>query len=223
MYSQKLLCKVTALIAGLVFSFLLTPSVFAMTLDRIVAKVNADVITLMMLEDRVAGFLNKMKAAGSVDKQLKKNKLMRTVLDGMIAEKLQIQEAEKLGMVVTEEDLQKALDDIYATNNITSEQFGNMLRSEGSNFDDYKKIFRDQILVSRMVQMQVGSAAAVGERSARKYYRKNKKNFWVPEKIILSHILFISGSDSSDKVRQLQEKTAKAILRRIQAGENFFE
>ena len=56
MCSQKLVCKVTALIAGLVFSFLLSPSIFALTLDRIVAKVNADVITLMMLEDRVAVF-----------------------------------------------------------------------------------------------------------------------------------------------------------------------
>jgi len=223
MCSQKLVCKVTVLIAGLVFSFLLSPSIFAMTLDRIVARVNADVITLMMLEDRVAVFLNKMKAAGSVDKQLTKNKLMETVLDGMIAEKLQIQEAKKLGMVVAEEDLQKALGDIYATNNITREKFKNILISEGSNFDDYKKIIRDQILVSRLVQMQVGSAAAVGERSVRKYYRKNKKSFWVPEKMILSHILFISGSDSSDKERQLQEKTAEEILRRIQAGENFFE
>ena len=223
MCSQKLVCKVTALIVGLVFSFLLSSSIFALTLDRIVAKVNADVITLMMLEDRVAGFLNKMKAAGSVDKQLKKNKLMKTVLDGMIAEKLQIQEAEKLGMVVTEENLQKALDDIYKKNNITSEQFEIILTNEGSNFDDYKKIIRDQILVSRMVQMQVGSAAAVGERSVRKYYRKNKKNFWVPEKMKLSHILFISGSDLSGKERQLREKTAEEILRRIQAGENFFE
>ena len=222
-FSQKLVCKVTALIVGLVFSFLLSSSIFALTLDRIVAKVNADVITLMMLEDRVAGFLNKMKAAGSVDKQLEKNKLKKTVLDGMIAEKLQIQEAEKLGMVVTEEVLQKALDDIYKKNNITSEQFEIILTNEGSNFDDYKKIIRDQILVSRMVQMQVGSAAAVGERSVRKYYRKNKKNFWVPEKMILSHILFISGTDLSDKERQLQEKTAEEILRRIQAGENFFE
>ncbi|HIA32001.1 MAG TPA: hypothetical protein EYN83_01880 [Nitrospinaceae bacterium] len=223
MYSQKLVCKVTALIAGLVFSFLLTPSIFAMTLDRIVAKVNADVITLMMLEDRVAGFLNKMKAAGSVDKQLKKNKLMRTVLDGMIAEKLQIQEAEKLGMVVTEEDLQKALDDIYATNNITDEQFENMLISEGSNFDDYKKIIRGQILVSRVMQMHVGSASAPGEKSIRKYYRKNKKNFWIPEKMILSHIMFIEESDSSRKERQLQKKKAEEILRRIQAGESFSE
>ncbi|SUZ99084.1 uncharacterized protein METZ01_LOCUS51938 [marine metagenome] len=201
----------------------MSSSIFALTLDRIVAKVNADVITLMMLEDRVAVFLDKMKAAGSDVKQLKKNKLKKTVLDGMIAEKLQIQEAKKLGMVVAEEDLQKALDDIYATNNITREQFKNILISEGSNFDDYKKIIRDQILVSRMVQMQVGSAAAVGERSVRKYYRKNKKIFWVPEKMTLSHIMLIMGSDSSDKERKLQEKTAEEILRRIQAGENFFE
>ena len=81
MSSQKLVCKVTALIVGLVFSFLLSPSIFAMTLDRIVAKVNGDVITLMTLEDRVASFLNKMKAAGSNDKKLVKNKLMMTVLE----------------------------------------------------------------------------------------------------------------------------------------------
>jgi len=223
MCSQKLVCKVTALIAGLVFFVLLSPSIFAMTLDRIVAKVNADVITLMMLEDRVAVFLNKMKAAGSVDKQLTKNKLMETVLDGMIAEKLQIQEAKKLGMVVAEEDLQKALGDIYATNNITREQFKNLLISEGSNFDDYKKIVSDQILVSRIIKMQVGSATAVGERSVRKYYRKNKNFFWVPGKITLSHIMFIRGSDSSEKERQLQKKTAEEILQRIQAGENFSE
>jgi len=223
MCSQKLVCKVTALIVGLVFSFLLSSSIFALTLDRIVAKVNADVITLMMLEDRVAGFLNIMKTEDSDDTQLKKNKIKKTVHDGMIAEKIQIQEAEKLGMVMTEDDLQKALYDIYKKNNITSEQFEIILTNEGSNFDDYKKIIRDQILVSRVVQMEVGSAAAVGERSVRKYYRKNKKNFWVPEKMILSHIMFIRDNDSSDKERKLQEKTAEEILRRIQAGENFFE
>ena len=38
---------------------------------------------------------------------------MKTVLDEIIYEKLQIQEAKKLGMVVSEEDIQKSLDDIY--------------------------------------------------------------------------------------------------------------
>jgi parvulin-like peptidyl-prolyl isomerase len=221
--SQKLVCKVTALIAGLVFSVILSPSIFAMTLDRIVAKVNSDVITLMKLEDRVTVFLNKMKTAGSVDKKLDKKKLMKTVLEGMIAEKLQAQEAKKLGMVVTEEELQKYLDGIYATNNITGEEFENILKSEGSNFDDYKRIIRGQILVSRIVQMHVSSGSTPSEKYIRKYYRKNKKNFWVPRKMILSHIMFIEESDSSGKERRLQKNRAEKILRRIQAGENFSE
>ena len=221
--SRKLVCRVTAFIVGLIFIFLLSPLIFAVTLDRIVAKVNADAITLMTLEDRVAIFLNQMKAAGSDDKKLAKNKLMMTVLDGMIAEKLQIQEAEKLGMVVTKEDLQKRLDDIYKNNNITSEQFENMLVNEGSNFDDYKKIIRNQILISRIVQMQVGGSNAPGERFIKKYYRKNKNNFWVPEEMILSHIMFIVGSDSSGEERRSQKKKAEEILRRIKAGDNFSE
>ena len=141
----------------------------------------------------------------------------------MIVEKLQIQEAKKLGMVVTEEVLQKTLDDIYKKNNITSEQFEVILTNEGSNFDDYKKVIRGQILISRVVQMELGSVGAPGEKSIRKYYRKNKKNFWIPEKMILSHIMFIEESDLSGEERQLQKKKAEGILRRIQAGENFSE
>ena len=221
MCSQKLVCKATAFIAGFVFFVLLSPSIFAKTLDRIVAKVNADVITLMMLEARVAGFLNKMNATDSVDKKFEKNKLMKTVLDGMIDEKLQIQEAKKLGMVVEEKNIQKALDDIYKNNNITSEQFKNMLVSEGSDFDEYKEVIREQILISRIIKMHLDSAAVVKESSLRKYYRKNKKNFWVSEKMNLSHIMFIKENDSSIKERQLQKKQADEILLRIQAGENF--
>ena len=118
MFSQKLVFKVTVLIAGFFFSLLLSPSIYALTVDRIVAKVNSEIITLMKLEGRVAVFLNQMKAAGSVVTGLEKSKIMKDVLDGMIVEKLQIQEAKKLGMVVTEEEIQKSLDGIYTKNNI---------------------------------------------------------------------------------------------------------
>ena len=223
MFSQKLVFKVTVLIAGFFFSLLLSPSIYALTVDRIVAKVNSEIITLMKLEDRVAVFLNQMKAAGSVVTGLEKSKIMKEVLDGMIAENLQIQEAKKLGMVVTEEELQKSLDGIYSKNNITVEQFEDILNSEGSNFDDYKKIIRDQILVSRIVQMHLAGSSSPREKSVRKYYRKNKKNFWIPEKMILSHIMFITEGDSSGKERRLQKKKAEETLQRILAGESFSE
>ena len=43
---------------------------------------------------------------------------MKQTLDAIIDEKLQIQEAKKIGMEVDEETTLKALDDIYKNNNI---------------------------------------------------------------------------------------------------------
>ena len=126
-------------------------------------------------------------------------------------------------MVVTEETLQKALDDIYNDNNITSGQFEKMLKNEGGDLDAYKEIIRDQILVSRVAKMQVGAAVAVEERSIRKYYRKNKKDYWVPEKMMVSHIMFIKENGLSSKAMQLKRKEAEKILSRIQGGEEFSE
>ena len=80
---------------GILFCFLLGSPIFAATLDRVVAKINNDVITLGTLEGRVAVFSSRMKVSDFVDEQLTKKELMKTVLDIMIAEKLQAQEAEK--------------------------------------------------------------------------------------------------------------------------------
>ena len=147
---------------------------------------------------------------------------MKTILDEMIAEKLQAQEAKRLGMEVAEKTLKKALDDIYNDNNITSEQFEDMLKTEGSDLEAYKEVIRDQILVSRITKMIVGSGA-VKERSIRKYYRKNKKDYWVPGKITASHIMLIKENGSSDKEIQLKKKKAEEILQQIQGGEEFSE
>ena len=73
---QKLVCKLVVLLAGFLFCFLLGSPIFAATFDRVVARVNNDVITLGTLEDRVAVFSSRMETSGSVDEQLPKKKLM---------------------------------------------------------------------------------------------------------------------------------------------------
>ena len=219
---QKLVYKVIVLLPGFLFCFLLGSPIFAATFDRVVARVNNSVITLGTLEDRVAVFSSQMKTSGSVGEQLPKKKLMKGILDEMIAEKLQTQEAKKLGMKVAEKTLEEALDDLYNSNNITSEQFKGMLKNEGSNLEAYKEVIRDQILIARIRRSIIGSGA-VKERSIRKYYRKNKKDYWVPEKITASHIMLIKENGSSDKEIQLNKKKAEKILQQVQGGEEFSE
>ena len=169
MYSRNLVYRLITTIAAFMFCFIYSTSIFAATLDGIVAKVNADVITLGTLEKKVAKLLLQKEYSGSVDQELIKNDLMKAVLEELIVEKLKIHEAKKIGMVVSDEDIQKKLDEIYKTNNITYKQFESMLLNEGSSFDAYKAIVSDQIYISRIVQLQLSATTAVEEKSIRNY------------------------------------------------------
>ena len=79
----------------------------AITLDRVVAKVNSEIITLSEVESRVAVVSSRNKSDSS-GKQLTKRELMKSTLDHIIDKKLQIQEAEKIGLQVDETTIQKA-------------------------------------------------------------------------------------------------------------------
>ena len=121
------------------------------------------------------------------------------------------------------ESLLKALDDIKKKNNVTDEQFKEMLAREGRSIESYKEIIRDQILVSRISQMQMGNIQAVPEEEIKKYYVKNQKDFWDPPRVKARHILFIVDEGALEKDIRLKKIKAREILRRIRAGKNFAE
>ena len=223
MFSQKLVCKISSLITGLLFYFILCSPLLAVTFDRVVAKVNEDVITLGNLKNSVASFLQQNGNSNSLSQSLENKKVMKQVLEELVAQKLQVHEAKKNGMVVTEETIENALADIYKNNNISSEQFEIMLKNEGSDLESYKEIIRDQILVSRIAARQIATTSDIKESSIKKYYKKNKKNFWIPEKIEISHIMLIKEGSSSSKEIKLLKIKAEEILKKIKDGENFSE
>ena len=219
---QKLDCRWLLVLIGLFFNVPSISPIYAATYDRVVAKVNNDVITLVTLEDRAEAYLNQNRSSANLEeKELTKNKLMMTVLDIMVTERLQVQEAKKLGMTVSDETIEKAMDDIYKNNNITRESFNQMLESEGSDLDSYKEIVRDQILVSKIIKMRLRSGSAVKESSMRKFYINNKKKYWVPEKIVVRHILLLKESGLTKVQIQLIKKKAESIYQQIQTGEEF--
>ena len=220
-YSQSLVYRLITTVAAFMFCIILSTSIFAATLDGIVAKVNADVITLGSLENKVAMLMLQKEYSDSVDQKLTKKNLMKTVLEGLITEKIQIHEAKKIGMVVSDEDIQKKLDEIYKTNNITDKQFESMLLNEGSSLDDYKEIVSNQIYISRLIQMQFSSTTKVGEKSLKNYYRKNKKDFWVSEKIELSQIMLVKEKNASNKEIQLLKIKVDEIFQLIKDGGTF--
>ena len=219
----KLINRSAVLFAVLYCNTVLSAPALASTVDRVVAKVNSEIVTLSAVQDRLFVISQQMQSSGTEEKMPSQDELMKTALNSIINERLQVQEAKKVGYTVTEKSLLKAFDDIKKKNNITDEQFKEMLAREGHSIKSYKEIIRDQILVSRVSQMKIGNIQAVPEEEIKKYYVKNQKDFWGPPRVKARHILFIIDEGALEKDIRLKKIKAREVLRRIRAGKNFAE
>ena len=218
MISLKKLTKasfILSLLLPLVFGSL---SVHARVLDKVAAKVNSEIITLSAIEERAE--LLRQKYVGAPI-SISEQDLLKDALNMIIEERLQIQEGKKFGFIVDEYAIDAAVEDIKKKNNLADGQLQEMLKREGRTLESYKNHIRDQILVSKITQFEIGNRVKVSEKSIIKYYKKNQKEFWEEGKVRARHILFISERGSSENRRRAKLRQAKKVLSEIRKGSDF--
>jgi len=218
MISLKKLTKasfILSLLLPLVFGSL---SVHARVLDKVAAKVNSEIITLSAIEERAE--LLRQKYVGAPI-SISEQDLLKDALNMIIEERLQIQEGKKFGFIVDEYAIDAAVEDIKKKNNLADGQLQEMLKREGRTLESYKNHIRDQILVSKITQFEIGNRVKVSEKSIIKYYKKNQKEFWEEGKVRTRHILFISERGSSENQRRAKLRQAKKVLSEIRKGSDF--
>ena len=218
MISLKKLTKasfILSLLLPLVFGSL---SVHARVLDKVAAKVNSEIITLSAIEERAE--LLRQKYVGAPI-SISEQDLLKDALNMIIEERLQIQEGKKFGFIVDEYAIDAAVEDIKKKNNLADGQLQEMLKREGRTLESYKNHIRDQILVSKITQFEIGNRVKVSEKSIIKYYKKNQKEFWEEGKVRTRHILFISERGSSENRRRAKLRQAKKVLSEIRKGSDF--
>ncbi len=218
MISLKKITKasfILSLLLPLVFGSL---SVHARVLDKVAAKVNSEIITLSAIEERAE--LLRQKYVGAPI-SISEQDLLKDALNMIIEERLQIQEGKKFGFIVDEYAIDAAVEDIKKKNNLADGQLQEMLKREGRTLESYKNHIRDQILVSKITQFEIGNRVKVSEKSIIKYYKKNQKEFWEEGKVRARHILFISERGSSENQRRAKLRQAKKVLSEIRKGSDF--
>jgi peptidyl-prolyl cis-trans isomerase SurA len=216
----KKLNNISILLSFLLPLFFGPLSVSAMIFDRVVAKVNSEIITLSSVEER-AGLL-KQKYARASEPPSEKN-LLEEALAMIVDEKLQIQEGKKIGFIIDEDSVDAAVEDIKRKNNIAEGQLQEMLELEGRSLESYKNHIRDQIMVSKISRYEIGNRVKVSDKSIVKYYKDHQADLWQDGKVKARHILFIAERGSSEKIRREKLQLAKNVLKEIRKGNDFAE
>ncbi|KRW81025.1 peptidylprolyl isomerase [Marinobacter sp. P4B1] len=136
-------------------------------LDRVVAIVDDDVILQTQLEARVNTIVGRLSAQGTglPPRQM----LERRVLEQLIAESVQLQMADKMGMRISDNELNETLASIARSNGMTMAQFESQLAEEGVTYQQAREQIRNEMLTSRVQQRQVGNRVRITDNEVENY------------------------------------------------------
>ncbi|GAB4543050.1 MAG: SurA N-terminal domain-containing protein [Thermodesulfovibrionia bacterium] len=203
----------------LIYTFLLIECLYASTLlDRVVATVNGEVITWSELR-RAIEFEEKgqLKGLGFDERERVIKGRERSTLNDLIDIRLQLQEAKRRGLNVSHSEVNTAIEDIKKKYNLSDEEFLNSLKAEGLTEEGYRRELSEQILLAKVINIEVRANIVVSDKEVEEYYKENE-GVYNKERVKIRQIFLKRPKDGSiEKV----EKKAAEIMKRIQEGEDF--
>jgi len=159
----------------------------AVLVDRIVAVVNKDVITLSELAARTElaeRELQRRRIAAPARPMLQRQVLERLVLD-----KAQVQFAEETGLRIDELQLDRAVQRVAHGNNLTLAEFRRALEQDGVSLERFRADLRQQMLQSRLREREVDDRVQVSEAEIDLYLEENRAGAEGAVEFDTAHIL----------------------------------
>ncbi len=188
-------------------------------LDRIVAVVNDDVIVESELQARMRLVKDQLSQSGTALPP--EEVLGKQVLERLVLERLQIQIAERAGMRVEEETLNKAVEQVARQNNLDVAQFKQILERDGFDFARFREDIRKEILISRLQQRQIKNRITVSDRDIDNYISTLEKQGTDASAYRLSHILVAVPEAASSEAIAEARRQAEQVVERLRNGTDF--
>jgi peptidyl-prolyl cis-trans isomerase SurA len=183
--------------------------------DRVVAVVNEEVITQSELDGATKAFID---PGTSPDRR---TQIYRGTLDQLIAEKLIGQQIREAHIEVTEDDIERAIEDITRQNRITRDELKQAIESRGMSMSQYKDDLERQLKRLKLIDLKVRSRVVVPDADVRAEWERQVSLEKRDRMVKLRHLFFNWGeSPDKNEKRRVLERAAKG-RERIAAGEPF--
>ncbi|HOL71698.1 MAG TPA: peptidylprolyl isomerase [Bryobacteraceae bacterium] len=193
--------------------------------ERIIAKVNNEIITMGDLERAREQIEEELKRQNlpqdQFQKVLKQHEadLLRDRIDNMLL----VQKAKDLEINVDQE-LSKYMAQIQSESKIADpDKFAQYVREQtGMSLEDFKQQLKENMLTREVVRREVGSRIVIPRAELKKYYDEHQDEFIREEHVVLREI-FISTEGKDAEGIAAAEKKAKELVARARKNENFGE
>lgn len=210
-------------ILSLAIVFILATPVLAQNkpslLNHIVSVVNDDVVLNSELLDKLSAIKRQLKVQGTSlpsDTVLKKQ-----VLERIIVDRLQMQQAKTQGIKVSDEGLNQAIQNIADQNKMTLNAMKLSVEQDGLNFAEYREDIRRELMLVRLQQKRVGDRISVTNQEVDNFLSTQTIQGNAEDEYKLAHILIaLPETASPEEIQKIQQNATK-VLDRLKKGADF--
>lgn len=197
----------------------------AAVVDRIVAVVNEDVITLYDIETLMRPLSQNIKAQRLPPEREMQAvaKLRDEMLSNLIDTKLTEQEVKRYNITVTEEEVENYIRQLKQRRSTTDEQLRALLAEQGMTLEDYRKEIKLQLQRTKLVNREVRSKVVITEADIKAYYEKNKAKYGGGTRYHLWNLFVKLPSQASPADREAAQDLLAEVLAELRRGRSFPE
>jgi len=172
--------------------------------EHVLAQVNQEQITLDEFNQEFKEVIldTDKEAKGASLKDLK-----QACLNQVIERKILVQEARRLGIRVSQEEMNQAIFEIKM--DYPGEGFGERLNLKGMTLEQWKVRLEEQLLAEKMIRSALPYRGEIDEKEVLEYYETRRSSFQLHQKVRARQIVVADGEE------------AIQILKRLKKGESF--
>ncbi|EKS4668425.1 peptidylprolyl isomerase SurA [Salmonella enterica] len=187
--------------------------------DKVAAVVNNGVV----LESDVDGLMQSVKLnAGQAGQQLPDDATLRhQILERLIMDQIILQMGQKMGVKITDEQLDQAIANIAKQNNMTMDQMRSRLAYDGLNYSTYRNQIRKEMIISEVRNNEVRRRITVLPQEVDALAKQTGTQNDASTELNLSHILIaLPENPTSEQVNDAQRQ-AESIVEEARNGADF--
>jgi peptidyl-prolyl cis-trans isomerase SurA len=199
-------------------------------IDGVAAVVNTGYVTRKEIDDRI---ISLQKQGAKLPETVS---LRQAVLDRLIIEKIQLQNAEQEGILVTNKELNKIISDIADKNKLSVAEFRSKIIATGMSFERYKETLRDDIIVSRYRERSVETQIKISDAEIDNFIADRARAMagsgeqrsappvnGGPEEIDVAQIFIPVDAAAGTSTQAEAKKMAEALLRDAKGDVDFLQ
>lgn len=188
-------------------------------LDKIIAVVNDDVITQNELDNRIADFIVQLKLDKNSTEQMKA--LTKQVLERMIGTRIQLQMAKQMGITIDDISLNRMIEKIAQSNNLSLDELKTTLSKDGVDFARFREQTREDLIVKQLQQRVVANKINISDQEVQRFIDNKLKKNNESGKYQIQHILISTPESATPEAISKAKEKADRLYGEINNGADF--